>query len=115
GLHDVDIRARRSGTTGAWTSVSTTVDVPVAPLTPTAARVRLVRDGNLVRALTRSEASLEPSWAKDGAWSAFGDERALQLSDLDGVRRLSLQGRDEAGNLSRIVTIDLATRAWRVR
>lgn len=115
GVHEVEVRARLAGSHGAWTRVSTSVEVPALPPEAVAAgspRVRLVREGELVRALSNDE-SVELAWAKDGAWSDFGHERALPLSDLDGVRKLSVLARDEEGRLSRPFSVDLATKAWR--
>lgn len=114
GLHDVEVRARRAGSHGAWTHARAAVEVPSTTGHDGVPRVRLVRDGALVRALAAGGGALELAWATDGVWSDFGAEATRPLSELDGVRRLSAMARDEAGTRSRPFTIDLATRAWRL-
>lgn len=50
------------------------------------------------------------SWKlDDGAWSEAAPERRLEADVLEGVRRASVRAHDLAGNVSRPVTLDLAT------
>lgn len=50
------------------------------------------------------------SWRfDDGAWSDPSAERRLEARALEGVRRVSVRAHDLAGNVSRPVTVDLAT------
>ncbi len=114
GVHDVELRARPAGSQGAWTSVQVRVPVSAAGVATSApARVRLLRDGALVRALV-NDSGLELAWARDGVWGDFGAERARSLAELEGVRRLSVRARDDDGARSGVVTIDLATKRWRL-
>lgn len=113
GAHDIEVRARRPGGHGAFTHVSTVVDVEGGLAPASLPRVRLVREGDVVRARAAGEGAVALAWATDGVWTDFDDEDVRSLAALDGVRRLSVMARDEAGRLSRPFTVDLATRAWR--
>lgn len=114
GVHDVELRARRAGSHGAFTAVRTQVEVPSwqAPL-----RVTLERDGDRVAVFVRdgdgSERSFAFAWAKDGEWSDFEPLSSLPLAALDDVRTVSVKARDNEGRVSRPVSVDLETKAWR--
>lgn len=108
GEHVIRVRGRRAGDAGSLAAPAEVV-VWVDPLRPWAELA--VADG-VVRAKgsdigSRTE-DLMFSWSLDrGEWSEFDEERSRDLDDLDDVRHLSVRVRDEAGNVSRPVTLNL--------
>lgn len=106
--HVVELRLRRAGSHGAWQPAEP-VRFWVDGEPPRAA---LARDGDALVASATDIGSpadrLRFAWALDGAWGDYDDVTSLPLASLDGVRRVSVRARDEAGNVSSPVTIDLA-------
>ncbi|MBM4281147.1 MAG: hypothetical protein FJ137_10440 [Deltaproteobacteria bacterium] len=116
GEHTITMRSRLRGDTGSLEPDGQTVSVWVDALAPD---VRLERRGAALVALGSDDATpaggLVYAWQHDdGAWSDFATTATLPLDGLV-ARRVAVKAQDLAGNVSRVVGVDVAIEQRRLR
>ena len=115
GHHEVLLRSRWRGLPNSL-SDGESVDVWVDALPP---RAQLVREGDEIVATGSDDGSpansLQWSWQiDDGAFGDFSSQSRLQLAELS-AGRVSVVARDQAGNVSRPVSLDLQVARARLK
>jgi hypothetical protein len=118
GKHDIRIRVREKHNWSTLERYPTHHSIWVDPYPPTA-ELELTGEGVVARATdlgTWNPDDLQVAWrVDDEAFGAFSAHTLLPLEELRGARKVSVQVRDLAGNLSKRITLDLQTRVHRDR
>ncbi len=116
GEHSVTVRSRLRGDVNSLENEGQTIAVWVDAVAP---EVKLERRGEALVVVGRDDATppggLVYSWQRDdGAWSEFATTTTWLLAD-ERARRIAVKAQDLAGNVSRVVSLDVAVEQRRLR